>query len=132
MSFFNKNKNTRGLSKQDEKLFYQFIKPHLQNGEEIKDFVANAVNRTNYGLSSIPSTFVAATNKRVIHFHQLGVMKSKIKSFPYEQIKNIEMESGPLFSKIDFQGTHNDFSIEKISTSQARSFVEFVENRRNE
>lgn len=131
MGFFTSNdERMNGMGKGDAKVFLNLIKPRLQGNESIESVIFSAAKRVNYGFNSIPYAFVIATNKRVIFFQQLSVFKSNFKSFPYDQIKSVDMENGMIFSNITFYGTNNEFSIEKVSTPIANNFIELVENKR--
>lgn len=128
--FISNDKRMNGMGKRDEKNLLRLLTPKLQTNETIEMVIYSLGKRSNYGLTSMPHAFVIATNKRVIFFQQLGAFKSKFKSFPYDQIKSIDMENGVIFSNITFYGTNNEFSIEKVSTPIANSFIELVENKR--
>lgn len=128
--FISNDERMNGMSKGDAKILLKLVASKLQDGEVIESAIASGVKRVNYGLKTIPYAFVIATNKRVLFFKQLSAFKSDLKSFPYEQIKSIEIESGVVFSELSFYGTNNEFSIEKVSTPIANNFIELVENNR--
>lgn len=128
--FTSNDKRMNGMGKGDVKLLLNLIKPRLQTNESIESVIYSATKRVSYGLNSIPQAFVIATNKRVIYFQPLGAFKSNLKSFPYDQIKSIDMENGIVFSNISFYGTNNEFSIEKVTTPIASAFIELIESKR--